>query len=50
MSMPTPDEERDVQPLGSESAPSGDAESPEGTTDGVAGPSYPPAETEPDAS
>ena len=51
MTMPTPDDdERDAQPLGGTSAASGDAESQGGTSDGVAGPSYPPAGTEPDAS
>jgi hypothetical protein len=50
--MPTPDDERDVRPLGAETAPPADPESQggdEGPADGVAGPSYPPAETEPDA-
>ena len=51
MTMPAPDDdERDAQPLGSSSAPPGDSESQGGTDDGVAGPSYPPVETEPDAS
>ena len=52
MTMPEPDEPRDAQPLGSEVAPPGDPESQGGTpgpADGIAGPSYPPAETEPDA-
>jgi hypothetical protein len=54
MTMPAPDDdERDAQPLGSETAPPGDADSQGGTDDGgasgVAGPSYPPGETEPDA-
>ena len=51
--MPTPDDdEREVGPLGSEVAPPGDAESQGGEPrpgGGVAGPSYPPAGTEPDA-
>jgi hypothetical protein len=51
--MPTPDDdERDARPLGSEVAPPADPESQgggEGPADGVAGPSYPPAATEPDA-
>jgi hypothetical protein len=44
--------DRDAQPLGSEVAPPGDPESQggePGPADGVAGPSYPPAGTEPDA-
>jgi hypothetical protein len=44
--------ERDAGPLGAEVAPPGDPKSQggvEGPGDGVAGPSYPPAETEPDA-
>jgi len=49
MTMPTPDDERDAGPLGSETAPPGDEESQGGSGDSVAGPSYPPAETEPDA-
>jgi hypothetical protein len=52
MTMPEPDDERDAV-LGSEVAPPGDEESQGGGGDGagsgVAGPSYPPAETEPDA-
>ncbi len=54
MSMPAP-EDRDVHPLGGEVAPPGDEESQGGGSgadeadDGVAGPSYPPAGTEPDA-
>jgi hypothetical protein len=55
--MTTPNEkdagsDRDAKPLGGEvaapedSAPPGGAAGP---TDGIAGPSYPPAETEPDA-
>ena len=42
-------DERETGPLGSEVAPPGDEESQGGTGDAVAGPSYPPAETEPDA-
>jgi hypothetical protein len=55
MTMPDPDDagaERDANPLGSETAPPGDSESQGGEPgpgSGVAGPSYPPAETEPDA-
>jgi len=52
MTMPEPDERRETGPLGSEVAPSADPESQggtEGPASGVAGPSYPPAETEPDA-
>ena len=50
MTMPAPDDdERDAAPLGSEVAPPGDEES-QGGGDGVAGPSYPPADSEPDAS
>ncbi|MGY1590582.1 hypothetical protein ACI79D_01265 [Geodermatophilus sp. SYSU D00708] len=52
MTMPTPDDERDVRPLGGEVAPPADPESQGGgeePADGVAGPSYPPAGTEPDA-
>jgi hypothetical protein len=44
--------DRDARPLGSEVAPPGDPESQggePGPASGVAGPSYPPAETEPDA-
>ncbi len=49
MTMPAPDDdERDGPPLGAEAAPPGDAES-QGGGDGIAGPSYPPAGTEPDA-
>jgi hypothetical protein len=52
MTMPEPDDGRDAQPLGAEVAAPGDPES-QGGEDrpggGVAGPSYPPAETEPDA-
>ena len=52
MTMPEPDGPRDAQPFGSEEASPGDPESQGGTpgpADGVAGPSWPPAETEPDA-
>ena len=53
MTMPTPDDdERQNGPLGSDVAPPGDPESQGGESgpgSGVAGPSYPPAETEPDA-
>jgi hypothetical protein len=50
MTMPSPDDdEREAGPLGSEVAPPGDEESQGGSGDSVAGPSYPPAETEPDA-
>jgi hypothetical protein len=44
--------DRETGPLGSEVAPPADPESQGGEPDpgsGVAGPSYPPAETEPDA-
>jgi hypothetical protein len=44
--------EREAEPLGAEIAPPGDPESQggeEGPASGEAGPSYPPAETEPDA-
>jgi hypothetical protein len=45
MTMPAPeDDERDARPLGSDAAQDDDRAS------GVAGPSYPPEETEPDAS
>ena len=51
-----PDDDRDPEttagPLGAEVAPPGDPESQGGTdgpASGVAGPSYPPAATEPDA-
>jgi hypothetical protein len=53
VTMPEPDEPRDAQPLGSEVAPPADEESQGGTdgpASGIAGPSYPPADTEPDAS
>ena len=52
MTMPSPDDDRDARPLGSEVAPPGDPASQGGDdapAGGVAGPSYPPAETEPDA-
>jgi hypothetical protein len=45
--------DRDAAPLGAETAPPADPESQggePGPASGVAGPSYPPAETEPDAS
>jgi hypothetical protein len=46
MTMPAPeDDERDAQPLGSDVTRDED-----GDTSGVAGPSSPPEETEPDAS
>jgi hypothetical protein len=51
MTMPD-DDDRDAQPLGSEVAPPADPESQggePGPASGIAGPSYPPAETEPDA-
>ncbi len=49
MTMPAPDDdERDAAPLGAETAPAGDDES-QGGGDGVAGPSSPPAGSEPDA-
>jgi hypothetical protein len=43
------DDARDPGPLGAEVAPPADEESQGGDGSGVAGPSYPPAETEPDA-
>jgi hypothetical protein len=55
MTMPDEDDtgaERAAQPLGSETAPPGDPGSQGGEPgpgSDVAGPSYPPAETEPDA-
>jgi hypothetical protein len=53
MTMPAPDEdEREAEPLGGNVAPPGDPASQggePGPADGVAGPSYPPAESEPDA-
>jgi hypothetical protein len=45
VTMPAPeDDEREAQPLGSDQTRDDD-----GGTSGVAGPSYPPEETEPDA-
>jgi hypothetical protein len=55
MTMPDEDNagsDREARPLGAETAPAGDPESQggeHGPASGVAGPSYPPAETEPDA-
>jgi hypothetical protein len=53
MTMPADDDaDRGTGPLGSDVAPPGDPASQggePGPADGVAGPSYPPAETEPDA-
>jgi hypothetical protein len=49
MTTPSPDDEREAGPLGSEVAPPADEESQGGSGDAVAGPSYPPAGTEPDA-
>jgi len=49
VTTPTPHDERDAGPLGSETAPPGDEESQGGADASTAGPSYPPAETEPDA-
>ena len=50
MTMPSPDDdEREAGPLGSEVSPPGDEDSQGGSGDSVAGPSYPPAETGPDA-
>ena len=55
MTMPNEDSagsDRDARPLGSEAAPPADPESQggePGPAAGIAGPSYPPAETEPDA-
>ena len=55
MTMPDEDNagsDRKARPLGAETAPPGDPESQSGEpgpTGGIAGPSYPPAETEPDA-
>lgn len=48
-----PETDRDAEPLGADVAPPGDRRSQggeDGPASGVAGPSYPPAETEPDAS
>ncbi len=56
MTMPDQDgagSDRDAKPLGAEVAPPADPESQggePGDAGGIAGPSYPPAETEPDAS
>ena len=51
--MPEPEEPRSVGPLGSSTSgpPAPDSDGPEdvGPADGTAGPSYPPAETEPAA-
>ena len=55
--MTMPDEndagaDRQAQPLGADKAPGEDRESlgaTEGPADGIAGPAYPPAGTEPDA-
>ena len=44
--------DREAKPLGAEKAPGEDRESlgdVRGSTDGIAGPAYPPAGTEPDA-
>jgi hypothetical protein len=55
MTMPAEDDaasDREAAPLGAEVAPPGDPESQGGEpapADGIAGPSFPPAETEPDA-
>ena len=55
MSMPDENSagsERTAQPLGAQKAPGEDRESlgaTEGPADGIAGPAYPPADTEPDA-
>jgi hypothetical protein len=55
MTMPEGDDagsERDVEPLGADEAPGEDRESlgaVEGPADGIAGPAWPPADTEPDA-
>jgi hypothetical protein len=51
MTMPE-ENDRDAKPLGADTAPPGDPESQggePGPASGIAGPSYPPAETEPDA-
>jgi hypothetical protein len=48
MTMPAPDDERDARPLGSDATPPDD-DGANGSASGVAGPSYPPEETEPDA-
>ena len=55
MTMPDEDDagsDRHAKPLGADVAPPGDAESQggePGPASGVAGPSFPPADTEPDA-
>jgi hypothetical protein len=55
MTMPDANDagaEREARPLGAETAPGEDRESlgaVEGPADGIAGPAYPPADTEPDA-
>jgi hypothetical protein len=55
MTMPDEDSagsDRGARPLGAEVAPPGDPDSHDGEpgpADGIAGPSYPPEETEPDA-
>jgi hypothetical protein len=52
VAMPDGENDRDAGPLGTEVAPPGDPESQGGEPEpasGVAGPSYPPVETEPDA-
>ena len=55
MTMPDGDNagsDREAEPLGAEKAPGEDRESlgaTEGPADGIAGPSWPPAGTEPDA-
>jgi hypothetical protein len=55
VTMPAEDDagsDREARPVGSEVAPPGDAQSQggePGPAGGVAGPSFPPAETEPDA-
>ncbi|MGY1741326.1 MULTISPECIES: hypothetical protein [unclassified Blastococcus] len=55
MTMPDADNagsEREAKPLGAEKAPGEDRESlgaTEGPADGIAGPAWPPAGTEPDA-
>ncbi|WP_456549571.1 hypothetical protein [Blastococcus sp. SYSU D00813] len=55
MTMPDADDagsERQAKPLGAEKAPGEDRESlgaTEGPADGIAGPAWPPAGTEPDA-
>ena len=44
--------DREAKPLGAEKAPGEDRDSlgdATGTADGIAGPAYPPADTEPDA-